>query len=77
MYYSHLEEILEHFKQVGCRPVHVCFFFERARAPQHFLLGKGHPMRKFCNFLLAEHFKGTKAMTRGHGGNHLCCLSEV
>ena len=24
----------------------VCFVFERARAPRHFLLGKGHPMRK-------------------------------
>ena len=24
----------------------VCFVFERTRAPRHFLLGKGHPMRK-------------------------------
>ena len=24
----------------------VCFVFERAWAPRHFLLGKGHPMRK-------------------------------
>ena len=24
----------------------VCFVFERARAPRHFLLGKGHPMMK-------------------------------
>ena len=27
-----------------------CFIFERARAPSNFLLGKGHPMRKFVNF---------------------------
>ena len=26
---------------------------------------------------LLEHFKGTKAMTRGHGGNRLCCLCVV
>ena len=25
----------------------VCFVFERARAPRHFLFGKGHPMRKW------------------------------
>ena len=24
-----------------------------------------------------EHFKGTKVMTRGHGGNRLHCLPEV
>ena len=29
-----------------------------------------------CKFLL-EHFKGTKAMTRGHRGNRLRCLREV
>ena len=29
-----------------------------------------------CKFLL-EHFKGTKAMPRGHKGNRLCYLGEV
>ena len=29
---------------IWCRAV--CFAFERARAPRHFLLGKGRPMRK-------------------------------
>ena len=29
---------------VSCKPV--CFVFERARTPRHFLLGKGHPIRK-------------------------------
>ena len=48
-------------------------FFARARAPRHFVLGKGHPMRKL-QFLL-EHFSGgTKAMIRGHGRNRLRCL---
>ena len=49
--------------------------FERARAPRHFLLGKGMEVEN-CTFLL-ELFKGTKALTRGHGGNRLCCLHEV
>ena len=36
--------LLDHWKPLGmCRPV--CFVFKRARAPRHFLLGKGHPMR--------------------------------
>ena len=48
---------------------------ERARAQSHFLLGEVrevHPMRilyissRF--FFLLEHFKGTKAMIRGHQG---------
>ena len=26
----------------------VCFVFDRASAPRHLLLGKGHPMRKLC-----------------------------
>ena len=53
-----------------------CFNF--LGAPKHFLLGKEHPrrMRKFYKFLL-EHFKGTKTMTREHGGNRLRCLSEI
>ena len=36
---------------------------ERARAPRHFILGKGHPIRKF-KISIAEHFKGTKAMAK-------------
>ena len=27
----------------------VCFVFERARAPRHFLLGEGHPLMKLQN----------------------------
>ena len=50
-----------------------------------FLKGQGHQGIFFlvkgtlwwnCKFVL-EHFKGTKAMTRGHGGNRLRCLREV
>ena len=51
----------------------VCFIFERAGAPMHFLLGKGHPMKK----LPTRRFKGTKEMTKGQGGNRLHCLHEV
>ena len=53
----------------GFRPV--CFVFERARASKHFLTFKGTN----CKFLL-EYFKSTKALTRTHGGNRLCCLRE-
>ena len=38
----------------------VCFEFERARAPRHFLFGKGHPMRKF---------KISTGAFQGHQGN--------
>ena len=50
-----------------------------------FLKGQGHRGIFFlvkgtlwwnCKIVL-EHFKGIKAMTRGHGGNRLCCLREV
>ena len=50
-----------------------------------FLKGQGHQgivslvkgtLWGNCKFLL-EYFKGTKAMTKGHGGNRLCCLREV
>ena len=37
-----------------------------------FSLEKGRKLK----FVL-EHFKGTKAMTRGHAGNRLWCLREV
>ena len=52
----------------------ICFVFEGARALSPcrapvILLGN-------CMFLL-ENFKGTKAITRGQGGNRLCCLREV
>ena len=42
----------------------VCFVFEGTRAPSHFLLS----IVNFYSSILA-HFKGTKAMTRGHGCN--------
>ena len=35
----------------------VCFNFERAGAPRHFLLGKGHPMKKF---LLGKHLRALR-----------------
>ena len=54
----------------------VCFVFERARAPGHFPDGKVHS-RRILSILNADHFKGTKTMTRGNGGNCLCCLPEV
>ena len=48
-----------------------------------FLKGQGHQGifslvkgTLWGNFF-CEHFKGTKAMTRGHGGNRLCCVLEV
>ena len=50
-----------------------------------FLKGQGHQgifslakgtLWGNCKFLL-EHFKGTKAMARGNGGNRLRCLREV
>ena len=34
---------------------------------------KGKGTKAFSSW----HFKGIKAITRGHGGNHLCCLREV
>ena len=46
------------------RPVR--FVFESARAPRHFLIGKGH--EETVHFYW-QHFKGTKA--RGHGGKRL------
>ena len=50
-----------------------------------FLKGQGHlgifflvkgTLRLNCKFVL-EHFKGIKALTRGHRGYRLCCLREV
>ena len=50
-----------------------------------FLKGQGHKgifslvkgtLLGNCKSILG-HFKDTKAMTRGHGGNRLCCLHEV
>ena len=43
-----------------------------------FSLVKAPPHEEIVNFLLhvLEHFTGTKATTRGHGGNRLCCLIE-
>ena len=52
----------------------VSFVFERALFSRHFLLGKGHPMRKLLISTLA--FKGHQG-GRGHGGNRHRCLSEV
>ena len=37
---------------------------------------KGAPYEEMVNFY-SEHFKGTKAMTRGHGDNRLRCHPEV
>ena len=45
------------------------FFLKRQEHSSHFLLGE-------IVFYYWEHFKGTKAMARGHGGNRPCCLSE-
>ena len=67
-----LVEFASHwFSTTYSRPV--SFIFERARAPMHFLLGTLWGNLKF----LLKHFKGTKAITRGPGGNHLPCLCEV
>ena len=49
---------LAEFRDGDCRAV--CFVFERARAPRHFLFGKGHPMRKL--------YISTRAF-EGHQGN--------
>ena len=47
----------------------VYFVFEKGKGTKAFSPWcKGHPMS--CKFLL-EHFKGIKAMTRGHGGDRL------
>ena len=51
---------------IMARPV--CFIFERARAPRHFLLGKGYPMRKLQN---------STGAFKGHQDNRLRCLREV
>ena len=62
------------------RPIHNCtavhfsmicenkpeFVLKGQGHQDHVLIGKGHPMRKLCTLLLG-HFKGTKAMARGHG----------
>ena len=52
-----------------------------ARASRYFLLGEGHLMRATLQFQIVNVYcstsKGTKAMTRGHGGNCLHCLLEV
>ena len=49
-------------------------FFERAIAPRHFLLGKGHLMRKFSTGSLQGHQGNDQ---QGHKGNRLRCLHEV
>ena len=54
------------------RTAGVCFIFEMARAPRHFLLGKGHPMRKLSISTAA--FQGHQGNDR-HGGNRLRCQS--
>ena len=41
------------------------YFFERARAPRRFLLGKTAPYEKFVNFYLGGHVKGIGAVTEG------------
>ena len=61
-------------KCVQChRPV--CFVFERARTPRHFLLGKGHRLG-YCKILLLA-FQGHQGNDQGHGGKRLCCLHVV
>ena len=52
------------------------FVFERGKGTKAFSPWWRAPYRwGNCKFLL-EHFKGTKTLTRGHGGNRLCCLRE-
>ena len=58
---------------VSCKPV--CFVFERARTPRHFLLGKGHRLG-YCKILLLA-FQGHQGNDQGHGGKRLCCLHVV
>ena len=53
----------------------VCFNFQRARAPKHFLLGKGHPMNNLFISTGALHWH--QGNDKGHGGNCLRCLHEV
>ena len=57
------------------------FVFERIGHQGGFLLGTVFYLVKGtvwgnCEFPLKQ-LKGTKAMTRGHGGNCLCCLREI
>ena len=46
--YYHREEKVEEqsVRQIRLKGRPVCFIFERASAPRHFLLGNGNPMRK-------------------------------
>ena len=55
----------------------VWFVFEMARAWRHFLLGKGHPMKKLRKFTAA--FQGHQGNEQGasHGGNRLCSIRPV
>ena len=41
----------------------VCFVFERTMAPRHFLIGKGHPLRKSYNSIGA--FQGRQGNDQG------------
>ena len=42
-----------------------------------FFLGKGHSVLSGNCKCLLEHFKGIKAMSRGHEGNRPQCLREL
>ena len=43
------KKFTQKIRQQAC----ICFVFERARAPMHVLLGKGHPMRKLHSYTIA------------------------
>ena len=58
---------------VSCKPV--CFVFERARTPRHFLLGKGHPIRKLKTS--AGAFQGCQGNGQGAWRQSPQCLCEV
>ena len=67
----------EHYQGVtseGLWPVYILHFWKGKGTKAFSPLVQGN-LRGNRKFLL-EHFKGTKAMTRGHGGNHLRCLHE-
>ena len=53
----------------------VCFVFERARAPRHFLFGKGHPMRKLLVSTVT--FQGHQGNDKGQRRRLIAFVASV
>ena len=65
-----LSQVCFHLKH-WYRPNTCSFFFERAGAPRHLLIGKGHSTKTW------ENCKGIDPASAVKACNYLCCLREV